>query len=194
MAMAPEAPIATVTGRYYAMDRDKRWDRVALAYAALVDGKGAAAADPLGAIEDSYAGDVTDEFMKPAVIGGYRGMQAGDGVLMANFRADRARQILAALLDPDFDGFARDRIVRFAAALGMAEYSDALNPFLDVLFPSQGLTHVLGAVIAEAGLRQLRIAETEKYAHVTFFFNGGEEAPFPGEERKIGRAYGRERE
>src|SRR3546814_17389652 len=99
--------------------------------------------------------------MKPAVIGGYRGMQAGDGVLMANFRADRARQILAALLDPDFDGFARDRIVRFAAALGMAEYSDELNPFLDVLFPSQGLTHALGSVIAEGGLRPHPIGRAE---------------------------------
>jgi 2,3-bisphosphoglycerate-independent phosphoglycerate mutase len=177
------ARIATIGGRYYAMDRDKRWERVALAYAALVDGKGEAAATAIAAIDSAYGRGETDEFAKPTAVGGYRGMRDGDGVLMANFRADRARQILAALLDPGFSAFARLRVVKFAAALGMSEYSTALNAFMPALFPAERLSHVLGAVVAEAGMTQLRIAETEKYAHVTFFLNGGEETFFPGEER-----------
>ncbi len=175
--------VATVEGRYWGMDRDKRWDRVALAYAALVDGKGEAAADALAAIDAGYARGETDEFLKPTAIGGYRGMADGDGLLMANFRADRVRQILGALLDPAFSAFPRPRIVKFAAAVGMTEYSTALNAFLTSLFPAESLRHVLGEIVAAAGLRQLRIAETEKYAHVTFFLNGGEETPYRGEER-----------
>ena len=178
-----QVTIATIGGRYYAMDRDKRWERVALAYDALVDAKGETAATPLAAIDAAYRRSETDEFVKPTVIGGYRGIKDGDGILMANFRADRARQILTALLDPAFKDFARPRTVRFAAALGMSEYSTALNVFMTTLFPAERLSHVLGAVVAEAGLTQLRIAETEKYAHVTFFLNGGEETLFPGEER-----------
>jgi 2,3-bisphosphoglycerate-independent phosphoglycerate mutase len=180
---APEAPFATITGRYYAMDRDQRWERNALAYRVLVEGAGATAPDAAAAIEQGYAADTSDEFIKPTAIGGYPGMNDGDGLLMANFRADRARQILSALLDPGFDGFARGRVVRFAAALGMVSYSAALDPLLDTLFEPLELSHTLGAVVAEAGLKQLRIAETEKYAHVTFFLNGGREAEFPGEER-----------
>lgn len=180
---APGAKVATVIGRYYAMDRDKRWDRVEKAYRALVDGEGRAAIDSIQAIESAYAEKTTDEFVLPTVTGGYKGMRDGDGLLMANFRADRAREILAALVDPAFDGFARGRTVAFAKALGMVEYSEALNRFMSVLFPSQPLRHVLGQVLADAGMTQLRIAETEKYAHVTFFFNGGDEAVFPGEER-----------
>ncbi len=180
---APGARVGTVIGRYYAMDRDKRWDRVEKAYRAIVSAEGAAAADPLQAIEASYAAKLTDEFMLPTAIGGYRGMHDGDGLLMANFRADRAREILTALVDPAFDGFARGRTVAFADALGMVEYSEALNRFMKALFPAQHLDNVLGQVLADAGLTQLRIAETEKYAHVTFFFNGGDEAVFPGEER-----------
>jgi 2,3-bisphosphoglycerate-independent phosphoglycerate mutase len=110
-------------------------------------------------------------------------MKDGDGVLMANFRADRAREILTALLDPAFDGFARARVVAFAGAAGLVEYSDKLSAFLSTIFPPQRLTNVMGEVVAKAGLKQLRIAETEKYAHVTFFFNGGEEGQFAGEER-----------
>jgi len=182
-ADAPEAAIATVSGRYYAMDRDKRWERTALAYQAMVAAEGKHAADPVAAVEQSYAAGVTDEFVRPTVIGDYGGMVDGDGILMANFRADRVRQILQALLDPDFDGFARTRTVAFAAALGMTEYSSQLNAFLDTMFPPLELRHTLGEVVAEAGLRQLRIAETEKYAHVTFFFNGGREEKFPGEDR-----------
>lgn len=177
------ARIATVGGRYYGMDRDKRWERVALAYDALVDAQGVAAQDPLAALAQSYAADKGDEFMLPAVIGPYRGMRDGDGVIMANFRADRARQILTALLDPGFKEFARARVVKFSAALGMAEYSAALNARMRTLFPAMALTRILPELVAEAGLKQLRLAETEKYAHVTFFFNGGEEREYPGESR-----------
>jgi 2,3-bisphosphoglycerate-independent phosphoglycerate mutase len=174
---------ATVSGRFYAMDRDKRWDRVALAYDAMVDGRGEAAPTPREAVDKGYAAGLDDEFVKPTVIADYTGMKDGDGVLMFNYRSDRAREILTALLDPLFDGFARRRLVSFAAALGMVEYSAALNPFLKALFPPEAIRMGLGETISKAGLRQLRIAETEKYAHVTFFFNGGEERVFDGEER-----------
>jgi 2,3-bisphosphoglycerate-independent phosphoglycerate mutase len=175
--------VATVAGRFFAMDRDKRWDRVETAYKALVDAEGARARDARQAIELAYQRGETDEFVQPSVIESYRGMADGDGIVMANFRADRAREILTALLDPGFDGFARNRAPKFAAALGVVEYSTALNAFLDALFPPIALDNTMGAVVAKAGMSQLRIAETEKYAHVTFFFNGGEEAVFPGEER-----------
>lgn len=177
------ATIATVSGRFFAMDRDKRWDRVEQAYDVAVDGKGAAAKSALAAIEAAYERDETDEFVAPSAIAGYAGMQDGDGVLMANFRADRARELLTALLDPAFDGFARGRTIRFGAVLGMVEYSSALAKFMPCLFTSAALENVLGAVLAKAGMRQLRIAETEKYAHVTFFLNGGVEQEFPGETR-----------
>ncbi len=180
---ATGARIATVCGRYYAMDRDKRWDRVSLAWQALVEGRGERAADADGAIAASYAAGKTDEFVLPAVLDGYAGMQDGDGLLMANFRADRAREILTSLVDPAFDGFARPRLPAFAARLGMAEYSTALAPFFPALFPPESLTRILGELVSEAGRRQLRIAETEKYAHVTFFFNGGREQVYPGEDR-----------
>jgi len=178
-----DVSVATVSGRYYAMDRDKRWDRVSLAWNAMVEAKGAAAADPLAAIAASYADGKTDEFMLPAAIGSYAGMKDGDGLLMGNFRADRAREILDCLVNPAFDGFARARQVAFAARVGLTEYSKDLNAFLDTLFGPESLTNILGEVLSGAGLRQLRIAETEKYAHVTFFFNGGRETVFPGEER-----------
>jgi len=180
---APRAGIATISGRYYAMDRDKRWERVEKAYAALAEGGGVRRVEPLAAIDASYAGSVTDEFMLPAVIGDYSGMRDGDGILMANFRADRAREILTAMLDPHFDGFPRPRRIAFATAAGMVEYSADLAGLMGSLFPTVDLPNVLGQIIADAGLRQLRIAETEKYAHVTFFLNGGRETEFPGEDR-----------
>ena len=185
-AVAGAVPIATVAGRYYAMDRDKRWERTADAYTALVDGTGKSGAgqdSAAGAIEFASRAGESDEFVRPTPIGSYAGMADGDGVFMANFRADRARQILSALLDPDFEGFARPRIVNFAAALGMSEISGRHNLWMDALFPPEIPASVLGATVADAGLKQLRIAETEKYAHVTFFLNGGREAPFAGEER-----------
>ena len=180
---APRASIATISGRYYAMDRDKRWPRVEKAYRALVSAEGERAGDALAAVEQSYAAKTNDEFVLPTVIADYQGMADGDGLFMANFRADRAREILTALLDPAFDGFQRARRPDFACALGMVEYSTELNRFLTTLFPPEDLTETLGEVVAEAGKRQLRIAETEKYAHVTFFFNGGREEVFDGEER-----------
>ena len=182
-AKAPEARIASITGRYYAMDRDRRWERNALAYQVLVEGQGETARDGAAAIARSYAADTSDEFVKPTAIDGFAGMKDGDGLLMANFRSDRARQILTALLDPGFNDFERARVIRFAAALGMVSYSAALDPLLDTLFEPLDLRHTLGQVVADAGLKQLRIAETEKYAHVTFFLNGGREAEFPGEQR-----------
>jgi 2,3-bisphosphoglycerate-independent phosphoglycerate mutase len=179
----PGVRVATVSGRYYAMDRDKRWERVEKAYAAIAAAQGKSAEDPLAAIDASYAEGVTDEFVLPTVVGGYTGMVDGDGVLMANFRADRAREILTALLDPTFQGFERRKPVKVASAVGLVEYSEDLNRFMQAIFPPKELTHTLGQVVAEAGLRQLRIAETEKYPHVTFFFNGGEERQYEGEAR-----------
>jgi 2,3-bisphosphoglycerate-independent phosphoglycerate mutase len=175
--------IASVCGRYYAMDRDKRWDRLEKAFLAIVDGIGERAQNALRAVEAAYARGETDEFVRPTAIAGYEGMHDGDGLLIANFRADRIREIASALLDPDFSGFQRKRRIKFAAALGLVEYSTELDRFLATLFPPDELGDTLGEVVARAGLRQLRIAETEKYAHVTFFFNGGRETVFPGEER-----------
>jgi 2,3-bisphosphoglycerate-independent phosphoglycerate mutase len=173
----------TVGGRYFGMDRDKRWDRVELAYDSFLGQSQFTAADAPAAVAVAYGRKETDEFVKPTVIAGFKGMQDGDGLLMANFRADRARQILTVLLDPAFDGFARKRVVKFGATLGMVEYSTDLAKLLPCLFAPAELTNTLGEVVSKAGLQQLRIAETEKYAHVTFFFNGGEERLFPGEER-----------
>lgn len=174
---------ATVAGRFYPMDRDKRWERVVVGYDAIVDARGEHAGTAKAAVEQGYAANLDDEFVLPTVIDGYSGMKDGDGVLMFNYRSDRARQILTALLDPRFDGFNRARVVKFAAAVGMAEYSAALNPFLKTLFPPETIKMGLGETVSRTGLKQLRIAETEKYAHVTFFFNGGEERVFDGEER-----------
>jgi 2,3-bisphosphoglycerate-independent phosphoglycerate mutase len=175
--------VATICGRYFAMDRDNRWDRVMRAYEMLVDSQGKRATNAVDAIISSYEAGATDEFVEPTVIGNYTGMRDGDGILMVNFRADRARELLTALLDPHFDGFDRKRTVKFASTLGMIEYSDALNPLIKPLFPSIVLKNVFGEILAQSGRKQLRIAETEKYAHVTFFFNGGREQKFVGEER-----------
>ncbi len=176
-------PMAVVSGRYYAMDRDKRWDRVGKAYAAVAEADAPHFTDAAKVMEDAYAHDVTDEFVVPAVIGDYKGMKDGDGILCFNFRADRVRELLAALLEPKFDGFPRKRVIKFAAAAGMSRYSDELAPYLGVLFPQDKLDHILGQVVAEAGRAQLRSAETEKYPHVTYFLNGGQEIAFPGEDR-----------
>ncbi|NVK19034.1 MAG: 2,3-bisphosphoglycerate-independent phosphoglycerate mutase [Methylocystaceae bacterium] len=178
-----DVKIATISGRFYAMDRDERWERVSLAYDVITDGTGVTAASALDAISQSYDKGETDEFVLPTAINGYDGMKDGDAVLMANFRADRAREILSALCDPAFDGFARNRVVNFAAQTGMVEYSSHHNTFMSALFPAQKLKNIMGQVVSDAGLKQLRIAETEKYAHVTFFLNGGEEQVFPGEDR-----------
>ena len=141
--------------------------------------------DPVSAVLAAHARDVTDEFVPATVVGDYGGMRDGDGVLCFNFRADRVREILSALLEPDFKGFLRSRVPRFAAAAGMVEYSAALNTKMSTLFPAQSMEDILGAVVSAAGLTQLRTAETEKYPHVTYFLNGGIETPFPGEERVL---------
>lgn len=182
-ALPPSIPIVTVIGRYYAMDRDKRWNRVAKAYNAIVEAEGPRFKDPQAAIADAYANNIFDEFIVPSVINDYRGVKDGDGVLCFNFRADRVRQILTALLDPSFSGFARKRTVRFAAAVGMAQYSEKLDKLTQTIFPPQSFPKILGEVVAKAGRTQLRMAETEKYPHVTYFLNGGREEPYPGEDR-----------
>ena len=177
------AHIASVSGRYYAMDRDQRWDRLRLAWDAIVEAKsGHHAADALSALHAAYAREENDEFVLPTVIDGARPMRDGDTVVFMNFRADRARQLTAAFVSPGFDGFAarRPRPARFVC---LTEY-DARLPAA-VAYAPDDLRHCLGEVLAAAGLTQLRIAETEKYAHVTFFFSGGREDPFPGEERLL---------
>ena len=177
------AELVSVTGRFYAMDRDKRWERVEEAYNALVSAKAVKTDDLVQAIADSYAEDVTDEFVTPKILSSYDGMKDGDGMMMCNFRADRARQILHAFTDQEFDGFNRTRKVDFAALLGMSEYSSQLAKTIPTLFPPQDIHMTFGEVLSKQGKKQLRIAETEKYAHVTFFFNGGVEQEFEGEER-----------
>ncbi|MGI9520587.1 MAG: 2,3-bisphosphoglycerate-independent phosphoglycerate mutase [Hyphomicrobiaceae bacterium] len=177
--------ISTLCGRYYAMDRDKRWDRVERAYNLLVTGTGEVFADPVAALKSSYDVGITDEFFEPARLADYSGMSDGDGVLHANFRADRVRELLDALLVPSFNGFVRKRVPELAAVLGMVAYSAALDRFCDAIFPPIPIVQTLGEVVDNANLRQLRLAETEKYAHVTYFFNGGREEPFIGEERLL---------
>ena len=182
-ALPKSVAIATVCGRYYAMDRDKRWDRVEKAYNAVVAADAPRFPDAPAVVADAYANKKFDEFIVPAVVGDYAGMTDGDGVLCFNFRADRVREILSAMLDPNFAGFKRQRTVRFAAAVGMTQYSDELDKLMATIFPPQTLKNILGEVAAEAGRTQLRMAETEKYAHVTYFLNGGREEPFSGEDR-----------
>jgi 2,3-bisphosphoglycerate-independent phosphoglycerate mutase len=183
MADMDNVSIATVIGRYFAMDRDKRWDRVEKAYVCMVEGEGHHAPTAEAAVAAGYERGQNDEFVEPTVIGDFKGMRDGDGLLMANFRADRARQVLMALVENHFEGFPRHRRVDFAAKCGMVEYSDVLNRYLPALFPAERVVNTLGEVMAKAGLKQLRIAETEKYAHVTFFLNGGDEHKFSGEDR-----------
>ena len=182
-ALPPSVPIATVSGRYYAMDRDKRWERVKKAYDAIVDAQGPHFADARSVIADAYANKLFDEFILPAVIGSYRGIRDGDGVLCFNFRADRVREILDAILDPKFSGFARPRKLDIAAAVGMTQYSENLDALMQTMFAPQSFPNILGEVVAAAGRTQVRMAETEKYPHVTYFLNGGREEPYPGEAR-----------
>ncbi|MEM7270787.1 MAG: 2,3-bisphosphoglycerate-independent phosphoglycerate mutase [Pseudomonadota bacterium] len=177
--------IATVSGRFYAMDRDNRWDRIEAAYAAIVHGQGVAASSPFDALVQAEARGETDEFVSPAVVDGYDGVADGDGVFFLNFRADRARELLAALGDPAFDGFLDARRPTFEAMLGLVEYSASHNEYMKVMFPPEEIRNTLGAWVSSAGKTQLRIAETEKYPHVTFFLNGGVETPYSGEDRSL---------
>ena len=174
--------IATVMGRYYAMDRDNRWERVEKAYAAMVYGEGVQADDPAEAVEASYKDGVTDEFVVPAVIKGGAKIQADDSVVFFNFRPDRAREITRTFVDPDFDGFDRKNGFFPLSYVCMTQY-DATMPNVMVAFKPESLRNTLGEYISDKNMTQLRIAETEKYAHVTFFFNGGVEKQYPGEDR-----------
>ncbi len=174
--------IATVMGRFYAMDRDKRWDRVEKAYNAMVFGKGAYNPDPEAAVLESYSKGVTDEFIEPVVCDKNGLVKQGDGIIFINFRPDRAREITRTLVDPDFDGFERKNGYFPVDFVCTTRYDETM-PNVRIAYPPEPPNQTLGQVISENGLTQLRIAETEKYAHVTFFFNGGNENVFPGEDR-----------
>ena len=176
--------IASISGRYYAMDRDNRWERVGKAYDAMVYGEGNKADNAVDAIKASYAADVTDEFVVPTVIDENGKISANDSVIFFNFRPDRAREITRTLVDDDFTGFER-RNGRFPLYYVCMTQYDATMPNVDVAFKPASLENTFGEYIAKKGLSQLRIAETEKYAHVTFFFNGGVEAPFENEDRAL---------
>ena len=175
------AKIATIQGRFYGMDRDKRWDRVEAGYNAIVCGEGVQDPDPVHAVEDSYAQDVTDEFVKPVVVDPEGVIEPGDSVIFMNFRPDRAREMTWALNLPDFDGFRRKKLVCPLSYVCTAQYDEALP--LPIAYPPEVIENTLGDFISARGLKQFRVAETEKYAHVTFFFNGGVERVCEGEER-----------
>lgn len=181
----PNIRIATVGGRYYAMDRDKNWDRVKRAYDVIVNGglPSSEALGPLEVVRKSYGNGVTDEFLEPTVVNNYGGMEDGDGFLFCNFRADRARELSQALGQRGFSSFDRSRVIEFSSAAQLTEYSAEHSGYLETIFPTVKVEESLGEIISSSGLRQLRIAETEKYAHITFFFNGGVEREFEGEER-----------
>ena len=178
------AYVATVCGRYFAMDRDNRWERVAQAYGAIIGGHAEQrASDASRAVDAAWARGETDEFIVPTVIGDYAGAKDGDGLFCLNFRADRAREILKAVAEPGFDGFETGTRPDWAALLGMVEYSDAHNSWFATVFPKREIVNTLGEWVAKQGLRQFRLAETEKYPHVTFFLNGGKETAETGEDR-----------
>ena len=185
-ALPDDVRFGTLIGRYYAMDRDRRWERTRSAYEAITDGTSThpEAATPMAALDAAYASGESDEFITPRVIAGYDGIKDGDAIVMINFRADRVRQLLSCWLDPEEAG--GDPLLappRLAGAVGMTSYSSRLDARMTTLFGTQQLTDTLGEVVAAAGRRQLRLAETEKYPHVTFFLNGGEESQAEGEER-----------
>lgn len=177
--------LGTIIGRFYAMDRDKRWDRTKLAYEAIVNADAVEFPDVTAAIQDAYAHGETDEFVKPRCMKGYAGISEGDALFMTNFRSDRVRQILSSIVQDDFSEFTRSSSPKLSIAMGMTPYSEDLSEQLLTLFPKQQLNNSMGEVIANLGLKQFRIAETEKYAHVTFFLNGGREDAFIGEDRKL---------
>ena len=176
---------ASLVGRFYAMDRDKRWERVKVAWDLMVHGEGARSDDPVAAVKALYAAGETDEFLKPQLFGvpADACVGDGDGLFFFNFRADRGRELLSAFHFPDFSGFDRGRVPSLAGLASMTSYDAALH--VPVAFPKENLVQTLGEVVGDLGLRQLRIAETEKYAHVTYFFSGGREEPFPGEDRVL---------
>ncbi|MEP2718901.1 2,3-bisphosphoglycerate-independent phosphoglycerate mutase [Pseudophaeobacter sp.] len=179
------AKVATVTGRYFAMDRDNRWERVSEAYAAMIKGEGRSVADAHDAVTHGYNQSETDEFIGASVVRGYAGAQEGDGFFCLNFRADRAREILRAIGEPGFAEFDTGSRPKLAALLGMVDYSKSHNVYMTTAYPKAELVNTLGEWVAKQGKRQFRLAETEKYPHVTFFLNGGKEEPEPGEDRAM---------
>ncbi|MEK6205657.1 MAG: 2,3-bisphosphoglycerate-independent phosphoglycerate mutase [Amylibacter sp.] len=185
-AKIPEGvSLASFSGRYYAMDRDNRWERVELAYRAIVQGEGLHAACAEDVISLGYKNSVTDEFFMPTVLGNYKGMKNGDGLLFLNFRADRAREVLAAIADPDFAEFETDPRPALEIVSGFAQYSTRHDTYMDCVFPDQNIKNTLGEWVSNHGLKQLRVAETEKYPHVTFFLNGGIEQSVAAEDRYL---------
>ncbi|MCA8884165.1 MAG: 2,3-bisphosphoglycerate-independent phosphoglycerate mutase [Rhodobacteraceae bacterium] len=184
--MPERAFVATVTGRYYAMDRDNRWERVSQAFDAMIHAKAAHRFAMAGsAVEDAWARGETDEFIAATIIGDYAGAKDGDGFFCLNFRADRAREILRAVAQPDFDAFDTGTRPKWSALLGMVDYSEDHSAWFETVFPKRDIVNTLGAWVAQHGLTQFRLAETEKYPHVTFFLNGGKETPEPGEDRHM---------
>ncbi len=179
------AKIVTVCGRYFAMDRDNRWERVSEAYDAIVKGQGRTVFSAHEAVDHAYNQSETDEFIAPTVLSGYEGIKDGDGFFCLNFRADRAREILRAIGEPGFADFDTGPRPRLSALLGMVEYSDGHNDYMTTVFPKRDIVNTLGEWVAKQGLRQFRLAETEKYPHVTFFLNGGKEQPEGGEDRHM---------
>lgn len=185
-AELPEtARFGTVIGRFFAMDRDNRWERVGAAYDAIMRGKGGTALTASAAINQAYDAGENDEFIKPRIIGDFAGVKDGDGIFCMNFRADRAREILASVGAPDFSGFDVSDRPRLAGLLGMVEYSNAHNQYMTTVYPPEAIPNTLGSWVADHGKSQFRLAETEKYPHVTFFLNGGKESPESGEDRDM---------
>ena len=184
-ALPKGADIASICGRFFAMDRDNRWERVSEAFNLIVSGKGHQTSTAAEAIKLAYNRGETDEFIAPTRTEKWQAPTDKDGLLFLNFRADRAREILSALCDPDFDAFNVSSRPNFAAQCGMVEYSSRHNEFISAIFPSEKIVNTLGEWVASHGLTQFRIAETEKYPHVTFFLNGGREAPYTGEQRYV---------
>ena len=176
-------PVATVCGRYFAMDRDRRWERVEKAWSALVRGNGHSASSAEGAILNSYSNGISDEFVAPTVVSGFTGISESDGIFMLNFRTDRARQLASSLADPEFAEFDVSQRPRLAAALGMVDYFGEPQEWMDSVFQKQQVANTLGSWVSRRGYSQFRLAETEKYPHVTYFLNGGNEEPYEGEDR-----------
>ena len=181
--LSPDVVIGTICGRYFAMDRDNRWERVKLAYDAIVNGDGPKIHALEQAVSDFYEGGITDEFFTPSVFSTYQGMTQNDGVYCLNFRADRARELFQAIGNKRFSEFQCDPENRPGTLLGMVSYSSHHDTFMDVAFPKKAIKNTLGEWVATQGKRQFRLAETEKYPHVTFFLNGGNEVPYDGEDR-----------
>ena len=184
--MPDNVKISTVIGRYYALDRDNRWERITQAYDAIIKSESEIVRENVyDAINSAYADNLTDEFIPATVINGYRGLKEGDGLFCLNFRSDRAREILSAIGDPNFDLFESGRRPKLSSFLGMVEYSTKHNSFMKTCYPKKAIENTLGEWVAKHGKSQFRVAETEKYPHVTFFLNGGRELPFDGERRHM---------